>query len=317
MEQIQIKHNETGRSMVEMLGVLAIVGVLSIGGVAGYRYAVDKMNANEIINELRKQAITASQQRVLGQNINLSEYGVGAKIEGTYTVTPTTNYDGNASQFALEVAGVPERVCDMIIDSDWALPRSMAVNGGSCIDGANGNTMTFAFNNTLGSGNAGNGETPDVTTEATETEVSETDEVWTDLDETATETETETETETVSPEASVSRICGEQQILGKYGDCYDCSSHYGYDFVNNPSECTKCDDSGYKWVLAYHFDLPRCMACSNGNEVSALEDDIVNTCKKCGLGVNWNACSDSSKGLPPGYCHCAPTSQNIGTKPNS
>ena len=47
---------ERGRSMVEMLGVLAVMGVLSIGGVAGYRYAIDKMNANDIINEVRKRA---------------------------------------------------------------------------------------------------------------------------------------------------------------------------------------------------------------------------------------------------------------------
>ena len=32
-----MKHiNENGRSMVEMLGVLAIIGVLSVGGIAGY-----------------------------------------------------------------------------------------------------------------------------------------------------------------------------------------------------------------------------------------------------------------------------------------
>ena len=152
---MRMKHNETGRSMVEMLGVLAVVGVLSIGGVAGYRYAVDKMNANEIINELKKRAITASQQRVLGQDINLAEYGVGAKIKGTYTVTPTINYEGNASQFALGVAGVPERVCDMILESDWALPTEKVVANGSCVEG--GNTMTFAFNNTLESEDAGNG----------------------------------------------------------------------------------------------------------------------------------------------------------------
>ena len=50
-------HNERGRSMVEMLGVLAVAGVLSIGGVAGYRYAIDKMNANDIINEVKKRAV--------------------------------------------------------------------------------------------------------------------------------------------------------------------------------------------------------------------------------------------------------------------
>lgn len=32
--------SQLGRSMVEMLGVLAIIGVLSIGGVTGYRYAM-------------------------------------------------------------------------------------------------------------------------------------------------------------------------------------------------------------------------------------------------------------------------------------
>lgn len=30
------KIDEAGRSMIEMLGVLAIVGVLSVGGIAGY-----------------------------------------------------------------------------------------------------------------------------------------------------------------------------------------------------------------------------------------------------------------------------------------
>ncbi len=68
------KSDESGRSMVEMLGVLAIMGLLVIGGVAGYRYAMDKYNANEILNEVRKRAVTASQQRVLGQPIDLSEW---------------------------------------------------------------------------------------------------------------------------------------------------------------------------------------------------------------------------------------------------
>lgn len=42
------KKKESGRSMVEMLGVLAIIGVLSIGGVAGYRYAMVKIFENDV-----------------------------------------------------------------------------------------------------------------------------------------------------------------------------------------------------------------------------------------------------------------------------
>ncbi len=36
--------------MVEMLGVLAVIGVLSIAGIQGYKKAVNKMHANEIMN---------------------------------------------------------------------------------------------------------------------------------------------------------------------------------------------------------------------------------------------------------------------------
>ena len=44
--------NETGRSMTEMLGVLAVIGVLSIGGIQGYTYATNKYRANNVLNEM-------------------------------------------------------------------------------------------------------------------------------------------------------------------------------------------------------------------------------------------------------------------------
>ena len=46
------KINELGRSMVEILGVLAIIGVLTFGGIQGYQYAMEKYNANQIANEV-------------------------------------------------------------------------------------------------------------------------------------------------------------------------------------------------------------------------------------------------------------------------
>ena len=49
--------NESGRSMVEMLGVLAIIGVLSIGGIAGYTMAMNKYQANEIVNTIIHGAV--------------------------------------------------------------------------------------------------------------------------------------------------------------------------------------------------------------------------------------------------------------------
>ena len=43
---------ETGRSMVEMLGVLAIIGVLSVGGIAGYSKAMFKYKLNQTLDVL-------------------------------------------------------------------------------------------------------------------------------------------------------------------------------------------------------------------------------------------------------------------------
>ena len=42
---------QCGRSMIEMLGVLAIIGVLSVGGIAGYSKAMEKFKINKAIRE--------------------------------------------------------------------------------------------------------------------------------------------------------------------------------------------------------------------------------------------------------------------------
>ena len=46
-----MKTNENGRSMIEMLGVLAIIGVLSVGGIAGYSKAMSKYRTNKMIDQ--------------------------------------------------------------------------------------------------------------------------------------------------------------------------------------------------------------------------------------------------------------------------
>ena len=43
--------SQSGRSMIEMLGVLAIIGVLSVGGIAGYSKAMEKFKLNKTISE--------------------------------------------------------------------------------------------------------------------------------------------------------------------------------------------------------------------------------------------------------------------------
>ena len=52
-----MEQKEQGRSMVEMLGVLAIIGVLSIGGIAGYTMAMNRYKANQILDLASKLSV--------------------------------------------------------------------------------------------------------------------------------------------------------------------------------------------------------------------------------------------------------------------
>lgn len=54
--------SQSGRSMVEMLGVLAIIGVLSIGGIAGYTMAMNRYRANEVLNVASQLAVISQTQ---------------------------------------------------------------------------------------------------------------------------------------------------------------------------------------------------------------------------------------------------------------
>lgn len=46
------KKNQLGRSMIEMLGVLAIIGVLSVAGIAAYGVASDKQKGNKTLEQM-------------------------------------------------------------------------------------------------------------------------------------------------------------------------------------------------------------------------------------------------------------------------
>ena len=62
----------TGRSMVEMLGVLAIIGVLSVGAIAGYSKAMFKYKLNkhaEAVNMLINNSLMLKDKVISGTNM--------------------------------------------------------------------------------------------------------------------------------------------------------------------------------------------------------------------------------------------------------
>ena len=100
---------ENGRSMVEMLGTLAIIGVLSIGGIAGYSYGIDKYRSNEIVNDIMLRVTDAIAQLDSTGDANLSEWPI--TTAGKYTIGLEEGTIG------IQVDNIPKRLCQMVFDS--------------------------------------------------------------------------------------------------------------------------------------------------------------------------------------------------------
>ena len=104
--------NETGRSLMEMLGVLAVMGVLTIGAIAGFNYAMNKQRANATVNYVNQLAVLGTGQMLAGGTPKLLDYP--DKTPSGYPAKITTdNTAPNA--FYVEIDEVPTPVCDEMI----------------------------------------------------------------------------------------------------------------------------------------------------------------------------------------------------------
>ena len=146
---------ESGRSMVEMLGVLAIVGVISIGGIAGYNYGMNRYRTNELLDGANKRAYTIATQMTLGISTNLSEFkDYDATAGGTFQTTVQEWRDDG--EFGIQVTGVKKEVCENILRmigdntplralSKGEVGSEEELKSGDCADGDT-NAFSFVYN---------------------------------------------------------------------------------------------------------------------------------------------------------------------------
>ena len=122
------KITESGRSMVEMLGVLAIIGVLSIGAVAGYKFALNKFRANEIIHELDLRALDLSVQITNTNNIINGDLKTSFSnlLVGQYPASQK-RMQNNSDYFEIKVSDLSDQICRQILH-DYTTPAVILVN---------------------------------------------------------------------------------------------------------------------------------------------------------------------------------------------
>lgn len=146
-----------GRSMVEMLGTLAIIGVLSIGGITGYNYAFEKYWANETMDELNHRSVVYAahlENESLGAGETISNGEYGNKTALGYTVKAVVSeYDG---EFNIIIDDIPSKVCVQIL-KNYPTPVEILANGSKYDDvtqntticGTESADMVFAFKQNL------------------------------------------------------------------------------------------------------------------------------------------------------------------------
>ena len=92
-----MKKIESGRSMIEMLGVLAIVGVLSIGGLAGYQMAMNRYRASAL-SDYASRCVVVAQTKTMSGRVGATTANDAVSCKGilneeipSFLGTPGTN----------------------------------------------------------------------------------------------------------------------------------------------------------------------------------------------------------------------------------
>ena len=167
---ILFKNDQRGRSMVEMLGVLAIIGVLSVGGISGYSKAMAKFKLTKAQDQISMllmnirtafatspsyegldngnavafaiapgdmYAGTVSQSTSIGQLNNA--FGGGAHVFACnnkpalapHNCAGPTGFSPTNQFFAIALTNLGREACVSLASSDWGTDGLVSIQVGS------------------------------------------------------------------------------------------------------------------------------------------------------------------------------------------
>ncbi len=183
------KHNEqSGRSMIEMLGVLAIIGVLSVGGIAGYSKAMNKFKTNKVADNVSMLVANIktmyAQQKTYDGLSNEDAVSMGLvpdelvkkKTDGTFDSLKNafngavnievgaSTKSGDKKAFVLTFDGLSKEACITLATNDWGSGYSSGLIALHAQGTAHGSGDLSALIGCVGG--TGNGTNPGATADA-------------------------------------------------------------------------------------------------------------------------------------------------------
>ncbi len=146
-------HSQSGRSMIEMLGVLAIIAILSIGGIVGFRLAMNYYRASQIAHEMNMMRTDAqikiaqgTEELMLGEPYDPVNDSLGhIQFNDAYLVDfdciymkteisePEPAFCTGANAYYIELQNIPEGVCKPLANLIDKMDNEIAfyINGNS------------------------------------------------------------------------------------------------------------------------------------------------------------------------------------------
>ena len=173
--------NENGRSMVEMLGVLAIIGVLSVGGIAGYSKAMNKYKINKTTDQVSMlvanirtifssqgdyEGLTNTQAKKFGvvpndMYTNASNSTITNAFNGAVKIAAAGGRgSGDNEAFTITYDGLTQEACVTIVTGDWGSGQASGLIGIAAKNAAGADSLlegTSGVYTTTANGSAGNG----------------------------------------------------------------------------------------------------------------------------------------------------------------
>ena len=140
---------ESGRSMIEMLGVLAIMGVITFGAIKMISYAMRMQKQSTVNDEVY--------QIVVGVRQLFREYDDFTRIDNSTIFTALAMSDKNpyggkysvkvnpvnSRQFVVSIDGLSDSECQALITKGWT--DSVGTATGNCVSIARDNVVSILY----------------------------------------------------------------------------------------------------------------------------------------------------------------------------
>lgn len=156
---------QSGRSMIEMLGVLAIIAVLSVGGIAGYSKAMTKFKVNKTIDMITSAIVNTKTAFAhekyysalydgVADNLNLLPKNRKTPLGSSINMWPWCDEEVSIDEadnnrihksFAIDVDRVSKEACLNLLSYDWSQAGVTVIQAGYLGDSEYGGEDFFGY----------------------------------------------------------------------------------------------------------------------------------------------------------------------------